>query len=501
MMDRRSPVGGMMGTKRTFSALAVLIGTTGIASAQFYRFTDLTPGSPWDQVSAYGISPSGSITGAGYIAATGEIDAFIYQGGTFQNLGTLGYPYGADGIAINDKGQLAATGYGPGFNALLYSNGVAKRIGSIDGGYSEGLSINKTGDIVGRGQNGDGGWQAFSYVGGKFTVINGYIARSINDSDQIAGSTTYNWVYGGYVHQSARAYVLSGSTYTDLGDIGGGQRTNTEPYAINNLGQVTGYSTAADGTIHAFLYSSGSMMDLGTLAPYYTYGVSINDSGQIVGEIETYVGGPVGAFIYSNGTMSNLESVSDSLANGWTGLSVNQINNSGIIVGSGTHNGNATSFVARPYYADQPTSYTLFRGVGISGGLQSLAFIDGDYLVARNGFTLSPSEAPLQVIVNGTSSVANPSNLELTVTAHASTPGLTQSVDLWDYQASAWVSASSQAATTLDSTVVSVPSNASRFVQAGTLAMKARVSWKQTGFTLSSSWRAAVDQIGWNVAP
>ena len=61
----------------------------------------------------------------------------------------MGYPYGTDGVAINNSGQVAATGYGPGYHALLYSAGHVTHLGSIDGGYSEGLAINTLGHIVG----------------------------------------------------------------------------------------------------------------------------------------------------------------------------------------------------------------------------------------------------------------------------------------------------------------------------------------------------------------
>jgi probable HAF family extracellular repeat protein len=53
-------------------------------------------------------------------------------------------------------------------------------------------------------------------------------------------------------------------------------------YGINNEGQVVGYVFAV-GSVHSFLYSAGSMTDLGTLNGFATYAQSINDAGQIVG--------------------------------------------------------------------------------------------------------------------------------------------------------------------------------------------------------------------------
>ncbi|HTQ11427.1 MAG TPA: hypothetical protein VMI31_15285, partial [Fimbriimonadaceae bacterium] len=330
-------------------ASALIVGCLAAsARGQYYTIYPIAPNGPFAGAYAYGINDNGDITGVGFDPVTGEDHAFIYSNGIMQDLGDFGYPYGADGIAINDSDQLAAIGYGPGYQALRYSNGAAHRIGNIDGGYTEGLSINSSGNIVGRGMNGDGGYQGFTYIGGIFTALGVDKAESINNANDYVGSIGYYWVYGGYVHGVEHAFLYSGGTTTDLGDIGGGVRTNTEAYALNNLDQVVGYSTAADGTIHGFLYSGGVMQDIGTIPPYYAYPCAINDSGLIVGNLETYVGGPVGPFIYSGGMMRQLADVLDSSGDAWTGLTITALNNSGRIVGYGTYNGNGEGFVAIP---------------------------------------------------------------------------------------------------------------------------------------------------------
>jgi probable HAF family extracellular repeat protein len=81
---------------------------------------------------------------------------------------------------------------------------------------------------------------------------------------------------------------------------------------INNSGQVVGASYLSDNaTYHAFLYSGGTMTDLGTLiGPTNNSDANaINDNGQVVGESDAYYGtnGIVSyAFLYSGGTMSEL---------------------------------------------------------------------------------------------------------------------------------------------------------------------------------------------------
>lgn len=310
-----------------------------------YTIVDLAVGSPYPDAFAYGVSPDGKITGAGTDPASGMIHAFIDQAGVFQDLGTLGFPYGADGVSINDSGQLAATGYGPGFHAVLWSNGHATTLSSAN---SAGYSINSLGNIVGRVQGDEGGWSGFTYIGGQFTYLGVDRAVRINEANDYVGSVGFYWTYGGYQHSVEHAFLNAGGVQTDLGSIGGGPHTYTEAFGINNSDEVTGYSTAADGTQHAFLYSGGVLSDLGTIAPYYTCGTSINDSRVIVGSITTYVGGPVGSFLWSNGVMRDLLDVLGADGAAWSQMTVCQINNDGWIVGYGVVNNATHGFLIRP---------------------------------------------------------------------------------------------------------------------------------------------------------
>jgi probable HAF family extracellular repeat protein len=78
-------------------------------------------------------------------------------------------------------------------------------------------------------------------------------------------------------------------TITDLGSLGGGV---TDATAINATGQVTGYSTVTTGVSgepgkppsRAFLWSNGTMTDLGTLPKGgNSKGFEINSSGEVAG--------------------------------------------------------------------------------------------------------------------------------------------------------------------------------------------------------------------------
>jgi len=94
-------------------------------------------------------------------------------------------------------------------------------------------------------------------------------------------------------------------TVVDLGTLGG---DFVYAQGINNSGQVTGSSSLAGGfnPYYAFLYSNGSMQDLGTLGGQ-SFGYGINNSGQVAGTY--FVAGTDNqyrAFLYSNGSMQDL---------------------------------------------------------------------------------------------------------------------------------------------------------------------------------------------------
>jgi probable HAF family extracellular repeat protein len=79
-------------------------------------------------------------------------------------------------------------------------------------------------------------------------------------------------------------------TITDLGVLAGHQST---AYAINDSGQVVGYSYANQNgtTIHAFLWTAATgMQDLGTLGGYNSVAEAINNAGQVVGCSDTSTG-------------------------------------------------------------------------------------------------------------------------------------------------------------------------------------------------------------------
>ena len=124
------------------------------------------------------------------------------------------------------------------------------------------------------------GFHGFLYSGGTYTTLNvpgGADTRpvSINDSGQVVGRYTPNGQNNG-----DQGFVYSNGTYTTLTFPGA---ISTDPSSINAKGQVVGWYNLANGTSHGFLYSDGIYTTIDLPGGIGTTADSINNSGQIVG--------------------------------------------------------------------------------------------------------------------------------------------------------------------------------------------------------------------------
>jgi probable HAF family extracellular repeat protein len=100
-------------------------------------------------------------------------------------------------------------------------------------------------------------------------------ARAMNDGGQVVG---FSATAGGATH--AFSWTPPGPLI-DLGHLGG---DFSEASAVNDGGQVVGTSITAGGARHAFSWTpAGGMVDLGTLGGTSSRAVAVNASGQVVG--------------------------------------------------------------------------------------------------------------------------------------------------------------------------------------------------------------------------
>ena len=262
--------------------------------------------------SGYGVNDQGQVTG--YSVATGDFHAVLWgpNGGALKDLGTVGKDAYSFGYAVNASGQV--TGYsgspnGPSHIFLSAPDGGAlKDLGSLGGDQGIARAVNNSGQVTGYSTTASGEEHAFlsgadggslkdlgtlETADGKSTGTS--YAMGINSSGQVTGSSS---TYSG---EHAFLTGPNGAGLQDLGTLSGSLHTTSVGEAVNDAGQVVGYSTFPFDpnnpfdTQHAFLFSDGSMKDLNSLiAPglgfTLTNAISISNTGFILADGEDAFG-------------------------------------------------------------------------------------------------------------------------------------------------------------------------------------------------------------------
>src|SRR5205807_148331 len=128
--------------------------------------------------------------------------------------------------------------------------------------------------------------------------------RPPREGRRLAGRCWALAILIGVAALSVAAPRASAANLIDLGTLGG---PVSIAYGINDVGQIVGTSATASGTSHAFLWSNGTMADLGSLGSMGpSDGRGINNRGQVVGGTIDANNSQYHAFLWDNGTMSDL---------------------------------------------------------------------------------------------------------------------------------------------------------------------------------------------------
>ena len=216
--------------------------------------TVLSPPFP-DLNTAFDINGAGTVVGQ-YTACTNAAScadhAYRFNGVSYS---TIDFPgaHITDPWSINNAGVVAGTyslGYGPYLGYVMNTAGfITIQVPGSSDTYVYG--INDAGLMVGSYQIGGGKQHGFIYDGAVFTTVDApgggvveTVLRDINDAGQIVGSFS-DGITG-------HSFVLTGSTMTEFLFPG---QPPLSLNGINNLGQIVGTETNADGDLIGFLAS------------------------------------------------------------------------------------------------------------------------------------------------------------------------------------------------------------------------------------------------------
>jgi len=388
------------------------------AKAATYTLQDLGPLvdlAGVDESHPNAVGPDGKVVGSN--ARQGYYRAFLFDG-AMGGLGTLG---GGESFAVDINRHGVIVGFSHttsvDLHAFLWIEGAThgvpgnpemRDLGTFGGSESKALGINDSGHVTGYAETAKGA-HAFIYRDGVMIELGDSIGGlpnsfgfGINERDHVAGAA-YNAGYS-----KSQAFLHNSQTGTLLGDLGGGE---SFALGLNDEDHVVGYSLLADGLHeHAFHYTSGLMEDLGTLGGGYSYAFAINNANEIVGgSFIDSLDVAYHAFIYRDGSMEDLNSMLDASGDGWVLMEARAINDQGQIAGEGELDGEKRGFLLTP---NLPPTGPLITDVAVEGNdvLLTFATIQGETYALES--TTQPTFQGWSVVVGDVSGTGG----EVTVT-------------------------------------------------------------------------------------
>ncbi|NOG53903.1 MAG: hypothetical protein HND57_06175 [Planctomycetes bacterium] len=300
--------------------------------------------------SAWCINDSGQVTGWSH-GDTNQWNqwiehAFIWDGGTMTDCGTIFGGKISFGNGINDAGLVVGNAdYSKYDRAFLWDGATMVDLGTLGADPdADAQDINNSGLIVGTSRDGATDYKpVFWTPDGQIHHLDWFgtgtgWAGAVNNNDWIVGDD-----------DNGRAVVwYPDGTAQDLGDLGDGW---AYAWDVNDAGYIVGTSQPVDERNRGYIWYQGVMTDIGTLEDGSSNAIGINENNEVVGNIWTMTR-VMGFYMAPDMTLYELNTVTTNL-NGYDILWAQDINDASQIAAEGYDDlGNTRALLLTKYDLD-----------------------------------------------------------------------------------------------------------------------------------------------------
>lgn len=304
----------------------------------------------------------------------------------------------SEATSINDRGDIVGSSFPQTINwngtATRWTAGRPSSLGRVKNGtFSSADSINKTGFVVGTGDSGRPNAVAYSKTGGVFLTkgANNSFAIFVDDAGLIYGNLLKGFDSNFLpVVWRPNPKKIGEYTYSELVHFdSAGLQAEANLLAANNMGEAVGYAFDSQLGQVPVLWDESSRVGIQLPGQPSSLPLGINDNGVIVGmgmtpnshftaivwspspelaltELPLFAGETAGSAsginnagtiigyhtdrpaVWINGQIHDVNASLDSTGQGWVIEKLNDINNLGVIVGSGLRNGVRRAVVLTP---------------------------------------------------------------------------------------------------------------------------------------------------------
>lgn len=334
--------------------------------AQTYRIEELPPLNTAGISLAPGINDAGVAVGRA-LTVSGEYHAVRWVNGSPIDLGVASGQSESIAFCISNDGFIVGWS-GDGCNSTEATGWDSDGAAGLPGGASvvmKALQLNESGVAVGEGWDSCGApWSNVAYrwtfdaQKGSWSVAAlepcaadpEAGAHGINESGVVVG-------YSGDSLASFKACRWDDLVPSEVPDLGGG---HSIALAINDLGQIAGYSRTTGGEYRAWFFDGIEAVDLGVLDGYaHSAARSANNAGTVVGHAFNgdadatfwpYFGPDAAqrAFVWRDGAIQYATDLVPA-GSGWTSLnSAADVSERGQITGYGVRSGRYRAFLMTP---------------------------------------------------------------------------------------------------------------------------------------------------------